>query len=97
MEGVDADLMKRTGVRIEEVFIFFHLLSACLREVLGHITPREGSKEGYIESAKNLDRGLRTDPQRQQSMEISSIEGLLTCLGPHHFHFTQTTSISHNI
>ena len=96
VEGVDADLMKRTGVMIEEFFFFFHMFSACLREVLGHNIPREGAKEGYMESVKNLDRGLRTNPQRQQSMEISSIHGLLTCLGPHHFHFTQSTSISHN-
>ena len=88
------DLVKRTGVMIEE--FFFHMLSACLIEVLSHSIPRGEAKEGYMESVKNLDRGLRTDPQRQQSMEISSIHGLLTCLGPHHFHFTQSTSISHN-
>ena len=64
VEGVDADLMKRTGVMIEEFFFFFHMFSACLREVLGHSTPREGAKEGYMESVKNLDRGLRTDLQR---------------------------------
>ena len=51
VEGVDADLIKRTGVRIEEFFIFFHMFSACLREVLSHSVPREGAKEGYMESA----------------------------------------------
>ena len=80
-EWVGADLKKRTGVRIEESF--FPMLSACLREVLGQ-RARGGASEGYTESAKNLERGVRADPRRQGSMEVSSIEGLLACLGPHH-------------
>ena len=80
-EWVGADLKKRTGVRIEESF--FPMLSACLREVLGR-RARRGASEGYTESAKNLERGVRADPRRQGSMEVSSIEGLLACLGPYH-------------
>ena len=68
-------------MRIEESF--FHMLSACLREVLGQ-RARRGASEGYTESAKNLERGVRADPRRQGSMEVSSIEVLLACLGPHH-------------
>ena len=78
VEWVGADLKKRTGVRIEESF--FPMLSACLREVLGQ-KARGGASEGYTESAKNLERGVRADPRRQGSMEVSSIEGLLACLG----------------
>ena len=89
VEGVDADLMKRTGVRIEQ--FFFHILSACLREVLG-LSARGEAKEGYTESAKNLDRGVRADPQRQESRRVSSIDGLQSCLGPHHFDWTKSGS-----
>ena len=86
-EWVGADLKKRTGVRIEESF--FPMLSACLREVLGQ-RARRGASEGYTESAKNLERGVRADPRRQGSMEVSSIEGLLACLGPHHSYWKRS-------
>ena len=75
------------GMRIEESF--FPMLSACLREVLGQ-RARRGASEGYTESAKNLERGVRADPRRQGSMKVSSIEGLLACLGPHHSYWKRS-------
>ena len=64
VERVGVDLRKkRTGVRIEEVcpLCFFPMLSVCLREVFGR-RARRGASEGYTESAKNLERGLRIHP-----------------------------------
>ena len=95
-ERVGVDLRKkRTEVRIEEpvcpsFFVsFLHMLSACLRGVLGR-RARRGASEGYMESAKNLERGVRIHPhsRRQGSMEVSSIEGFLACLGSQHFYST---------
>ena len=64
VERVGVDLRKkRTGVRIEEVcpLCFFPMLSVCLREVFGR-RARGGASEGYTESAKNLERGVRIHP-----------------------------------
>ena len=77
VERVGVDLRKkRTGewgsrksvplcflMRIEEVcpLCFFPMLSVCLREVFGR-RARRGVSEGYTESAKNLERGVRIHP-----------------------------------
>ena len=83
VEGVAADLKKRTRVRIEE--FFFPMLSACLKEVLGG-KARSGAGAGNTEIAKPLENGVRAAGRRQGSREVSSIEDLLACLGPlHHF------------
>ena len=86
------------GMKIEEVFplCFFPMLSVCLREVFGRRAWR-GVSEGYTESAKNLERGVRIHPhphstfrsRRQGSMEVSGIEVLLACLGSQHFYSTK--------
>ena len=88
------------GMRIEEVcpLCFFPMLSVCLREVFGR-RARRGVSEGYTESAKNLERGVRIHPhphphstsrsRRQGSMEISSIEVLLACLGCQYYYSTK--------
>ena len=58
------------GMRIEEVFLsFFPMLSACLREVFGR-RARRGVSEGYTESAKNLERGIRIHPHPDSTFHI---------------------------
>ena len=57
-------------MRIEEVFLsFFPMLSACLREVFGR-RARRGVSEGYTESAKNLERGIRIHPHPDSTFHI---------------------------
>ena len=101
-ERVGADLRKKRtgewGSRKSVPLCFFPMLSVCLREVFG-LRARRGVSEGYTESAKNLERGVRIHPhpdstfhiphsRRQESMEISSIEVLLACLGCQYYYST---------
>ena len=65
VERVGADLRKKRtgewGSRKSVPLSFFPMLSACLREVFGR-RARRGASEGYTESAKNLERGVRIHP-----------------------------------
>ena len=72
VERVGVDLRKkRTGVMIEEVcpLCSFPMLSVCLREVFGR-RARRGVSEGYTESAKNLERGVRIHPHPDSRFHI---------------------------
>ena len=87
VERVGADLRKKRtgewGSRKSVPLCFFPMLSVCLREVFGR-RARRGASEGYTESAKNLERGVRIHPDSTFHIQIQKarIHGGIKCRSP---------------
>ena len=76
-DGISNDRSQEEENRGENrgVFLsFFLMLSACLREVFGR-RARGGASEGYTESTKNLERGVRIHPHPDSTFQKARIHG----------------------